>query len=86
MDEHALRELIGEVKAGRLSRRAWLRMMIGLGVTAPMAAQMLASTASRAQPKAPGFTPTRRGGGGNTLGRLSLDRRVLAPTGLNTAP
>ena len=39
-------------------------MMVGLGLTAPMAAQMLASAGvAHAQAK-PAFTPTRRGGGG----------------------
>ena len=65
MDEHGLRELITQVKAGRLSRRGFVQMMVGLGLTAPMAAQMLnAAGVAQAQPKAPGFTPTRRGGGG----------------------
>jgi len=66
MDERALRELISDVKAGRLSRRAFVQTMIGLGLTAPLAAQMLASAGvAHAQPKAPaGPAPTRRGGGG----------------------
>jgi peptide/nickel transport system substrate-binding protein len=39
--------------------------MVGLGVTAPLAAQMLESAGlAHAQPKAATFTPTRRGGGG----------------------
>ena len=65
MDHHALHELIAHVKAGRLGRRAFVRTMVGLGLTAPMAAQMLASAGvARAQSKAPAFTPTKRGGGG----------------------
>ena len=66
MDEHALRELISDVKAGRLSRRTFVQTMIGLGLTAPLAAQMLASAGvAQAQPKAPvASAPTRRGGGG----------------------
>ncbi|HET8530737.1 MAG TPA: ABC transporter substrate-binding protein, partial [Methylomirabilota bacterium] len=65
MDHHALHELIAHVKAGRLGRRAFVQMMVGLGLTAPMAAQMLASAGmAAAQPKAPAFTPTKRGGGG----------------------
>ena len=43
MDEHALREMIEDVRAGRLSRRRFVRTMIGLGLTAPLAAQMLAA-------------------------------------------
>jgi peptide/nickel transport system substrate-binding protein len=66
MDERALRELISDVKAGRLSRRTFVQTVIGLGLTAPLAAQMLASAGvAHAQPKAPaGPAPTRRGGGG----------------------
>ena len=66
MDEHALREMISDVKAGRLSRRTFVQTMIGLGLTAPLAAQMLASAGvANAQPKAPaGPAPIRRGGGG----------------------
>jgi peptide/nickel transport system substrate-binding protein len=65
MDERGLRELIEDVRARRLSRRRFVQMMVGLGLTAPMAAQMLsASGGAQAQPKASGFTPTRRGGGG----------------------
>jgi peptide/nickel transport system substrate-binding protein len=64
MDEFALRKVIQEVKAGRLSRRRFIHTMLGLGLTAPMAAQMLAASGVHAQPKAPTFTPTRRGGGG----------------------
>ena len=41
MDEKALRGLIGEVKNGKLSRRSFVQRMVALGLTAPMAAQML---------------------------------------------
>ena len=79
MDDHALRELIRQVTTGALSRRRLVQTMIGLGLTAPMAAQMLAIGGSaHAQPRTPAFTPTRRGGGGQL--------RVLwwqAPTLLN---
>ena len=64
MDERELRSLIGQVKDGRLSRRAFVRMMVGVGLTAPLAAQMLASAGvAQAQPKQP-YKPTKRGGGG----------------------
>ena len=64
MEEQELRALIGEVKAGTLSRRHFVQTMVALGLTAPMAAQMLASAGvAQAQPK-PTFTPTKRGGGG----------------------
>jgi peptide/nickel transport system substrate-binding protein len=64
MDEQALRRLLNEVKAGRVSRRAFVQTMVGLGLTAPLAAQMLASAGiAHAQPK-PMAGPTKRGGGG----------------------
>jgi peptide/nickel transport system substrate-binding protein len=64
MDEREIRSLVDDVKAGRLSRRRFVQTMVGLGLTAPMAAQILGAAGAQAQPKAPVFTPTRRGGGG----------------------
>ena len=64
MDEQAIRSLIQDVKAGRLSRRRFVQTMVGLGLTAPLAAQLLSAAGVQAQPKAPEFTPTKLGGGG----------------------
>src|ERR1700675_4984739 len=65
MDERGLRELIEDVRAKRLSRRHFVHILVGLGLTAPMAAQMLtAAGVAQAQPKNPVFTPSKRGGGG----------------------
>src|SRR5712691_11843413 len=65
MDEQGLRRLIEDVRAKRLSRRRFVQMMVGLGLTAPMAAHMLTSAGvAQVQPKNPVFTPTKRGGGG----------------------
>src|SRR5947208_12423154 len=64
MDERELRTLIDEVTSGRLSRRRFVQTMVGLGLTAPLAAQMLASAGmAQAQPKW-SVNPTKRGGGG----------------------
>lgn len=64
MEEQELRALIGAVKAGTLSRRHFVQTMVALGLTAPLAAQMLASAGvAQAQPRWT-FTPTKRGGGG----------------------
>ncbi len=64
MDEHGLRELVGRVQAGRLSRRRFVQTMVGLGLGAPMAAQMLASAGvAHAQAKW-STNPGKRGGGG----------------------
>jgi len=64
MDEQTLREWITHVQHGRLSRRLFVHTLMGLGLTGPLAAQLLAPGAAHAQPRAVGFTPTRRGGGG----------------------
>ena len=64
MEERELRSLIVQVKAGALSRRRFVQMMVALGLTAPMAGQMLASAGvAQAQGKL-AYKPTKRGGGG----------------------
>ncbi len=60
MNEQQLRRLLALVKAGKLSRRAFVHRMIGLGLTAPLAGQMLAyAGVAQAQDKS-----TKRGSGG----------------------
>jgi peptide/nickel transport system substrate-binding protein len=64
MDERELKTLLDEVKSGRLSRRRFVQTVVGLGLTAPMAAHMLASAGvARGETKWT-FNPTKRGGGG----------------------
>ena len=65
MDERDLRGLIGQVKDGRLSRRAFVQRMVAVGLTAPMAGLMLAGNgvAMAADIRA-GYKPTKAGGGG----------------------
>ena len=64
MQERELRAMIDEVKSGRLSRRSFVQTMVGLGLTAPLAAQMLTSAGvAQAQGKLT-YKPTKRGGGG----------------------
>jgi peptide/nickel transport system substrate-binding protein len=68
MIEGALRELIGQVRRGVVSRRQFMETMLALGVTAPLAAQALSAGGAEAQRPAlaqPAFVPTRRGGGGD---------------------
>jgi peptide/nickel transport system substrate-binding protein len=66
MDEKALRTLITDVKDGRLSRRSFVHKMVALGLTGPMAAQMLTWSGVPAAAASEKFTykPTKRGGGG----------------------
>src|SRR6185436_10891565 len=64
MNERELRRLIGEVKVGKLSRRSFAQRMLAVGLTAPMATQLLAiGGVAHAQPKST-YKPTKRGGGG----------------------
>src|SRR5690349_16665465 len=64
MNERELRGLIANVKAGRLSRRGFVRRMVAVGLTAPMATQLLAiGGVAMAQSKST-YKPTKRGGGG----------------------
>lgn len=65
MTEDQLRELIGRVKRGSLSRRGFVRRMAAVGFTAPMATQLLAiaGAAPAAAQSVPPYRPTRRGGG-----------------------
>jgi peptide/nickel transport system substrate-binding protein len=66
MNERQLRSLVNKVKAGKLSRRAFITRMVALGLTAPLAAQMLNSVGvAQAQTVAKHvYKPTKRGGGG----------------------
>jgi peptide/nickel transport system substrate-binding protein len=64
MNEQDLRDLIASVKSGRVSRRAFVHRMVGLGLTAPFATRLLAhagvaQTAAQAE-----YKPTKAGGGG----------------------
>ena len=63
-DERGLRELIAGVKAGRMSRRAFVRKMVGLGLTAPLATQMLAHAGLAQTAPRTDYKPTKAGGGG----------------------
>ncbi|HEY7580331.1 MAG TPA: peptide ABC transporter substrate-binding protein [Acetobacteraceae bacterium] len=64
MNEQDLRGLIEDVRRGKLSRRGFTRMMVGLGLTAPMATQMLAFSGVAVAAEQPVYKPTKRGGGG----------------------
>jgi peptide/nickel transport system substrate-binding protein len=63
MRERELRELIAAVKAGRVSRRTFTRRMVGLGLTAPFASQLLAHAGLPQSPAPVAYKPTRAGGG-----------------------
>ncbi|MFB9265374.1 peptide ABC transporter substrate-binding protein [Bradyrhizobium erythrophlei] len=64
MNERELRSLIAGVKAGRLSRRAFVQRMIAVGLTAPMASMMLSQSGVAMAESAIPYKPTKAGGGG----------------------
>jgi peptide/nickel transport system substrate-binding protein len=63
MDEYRIRELVGEVGRGRLSRRSFVRALVASGLTLPMAGTLLMN-AGIASAAARDYKPRRRGGGG----------------------
>src|SRR5271167_4626194 len=64
MTEHELRKLMASVKAGRMSRRAFVRKMVGFGLTAPLATQLLAHAGLAQTAPRTDYKPTKAGGGG----------------------
>src|SRR6516165_3122078 len=65
MNERELRGLIDQVKAGGLSRRGFVRRMVAVGLTAPMATQLLAYAGVAMAQSPSTYKPTKRGGGGH---------------------
>lgn len=65
MNEQDLWRLMRRVRDGRMSRRAFVRRMAAVGLTAPMATQLLAfaGVSPAAAQSVPEYKPTRRGGG-----------------------
>lgn len=64
MEAHELHAIIDRVKRGNLSRRTFVQRLVALGLSAPMATQLLAiGGVARAQP-AFTYKPTKAGGGG----------------------
>src|SRR5215831_18534797 len=78
MNEQDLRDLVAAVKAGRVPRRAFIRRMVGAGLTAPFATRLLAAFGMAQAATPPEYKPTKAGGGG-TLTTLFWQ----APTLLN---
>ncbi|MBV8406257.1 MAG: peptide ABC transporter substrate-binding protein [Alphaproteobacteria bacterium] len=64
MEERKLRGLIERVKSGSLSRRGFVRRLAMVGLTAPMATQLLAHAGVAMAQSKPDYKPTKRGGGG----------------------
>ena len=64
MDENGLRGLIEQVREQGISRKDFIRKMIGYGLTVPMASQLLMSSGIAMAQTASTYKPTKRGGGG----------------------
>jgi peptide/nickel transport system substrate-binding protein len=64
MNERELRGLIDQVKTGGLSRRGFVRKMMAVGLTAPLATQLLAISGVAMAQSPTTYKPTKRGGGG----------------------
>src|SRR5262249_9141080 len=64
MDQHEIRELFAAAKAGRVSRRAAMRRLVGLGLTAPFAAMLLSRAGLAQAPAKFDYKPAKAGGGG----------------------
>jgi peptide/nickel transport system substrate-binding protein len=64
MNADELQAMIGRVQDGRLSRRGFISHLVALGLTAPMATQLLAIGGVAHAQTAPKYKPTKAGGGG----------------------
>jgi peptide/nickel transport system substrate-binding protein len=64
MNEHDIRDLIEGVKAGAVSRRDFIRKMVAVGLTAPIATQILMHSGVAIAQSKPIYKPTKAGGGG----------------------
>jgi peptide/nickel transport system substrate-binding protein len=64
MTENELRQLIEAVRRGELPRRGFIRRMVGLGLTAPVAGMLLLHAGVANAQAGPAYKPTKRGGGG----------------------
>ncbi|MEI6203982.1 MAG: peptide ABC transporter substrate-binding protein [Enhydrobacter sp.] len=64
MNERDIRGLVDRVKSGGLSRRGFVKRMAAVGLTAPMATQILMASGVAMAQSTPVYKPTKRGGGG----------------------
>ena len=64
MTERGLRGLIESVRKGTLTRREFVGTLLGLGIAAPIAGQLLMHAGIAQAQAASSYKPTKRGGGG----------------------
>ncbi|HUA54337.1 MAG TPA: peptide ABC transporter substrate-binding protein [Candidatus Sulfotelmatobacter sp.] len=79
MQERELRALIAQVKDGKLSRRDFVRRMVAVGLTAPMAGLMLNHAGVAWAQAAFTYKPTKAGGGGSLKTLLWQAPTLLQP-------
>ncbi|MFZ4651714.1 MAG: peptide ABC transporter substrate-binding protein [Rubrivivax sp.] len=64
MKAKQIRQLVEDVREGKLPRRSFIQKMVGAGLTAPMASMMLMHYGVANAQSAITYKPTKRGGGG----------------------
>ncbi len=64
MQEHEIRDLVTQVRTGRLPRRAFVQHMLAVGLSAPMAGMILAHNGIAFAQTPFAYKPTKAGGGG----------------------
>ena len=64
MNEREIQGLIDQVRDNSVTRKQFIRQMVGVGLTVPMAAQMLLTSGLAQAQTASTYKPTKRGGGG----------------------
>ncbi len=64
MNEQQIRDLVEDVREGRLARRSFIQKMVAVGLTAPTASMMLMHYGVAQAQSNFTYKPTRRGGGG----------------------
>ena len=64
MQEREIKRLIEQVRCGKLARRGFIRKLVGVGLSAPMASMLLLHAGVAQGQTALPYKPTKRGGGG----------------------
>ena len=85
MQEREIRQLIEEVREGKLPRRGFIQQMVGLGLTAPMAGMMLMHYGVASAQTIPAYRPTEATGQAHGERQLA-PATALIGHGLTAAP
>ena len=64
MNEIDINSLIDKVRGQEMTRQQFIRRMVGVGLSVPMAAQMLLTSGLAQAQTSSSYKPTKRGGGG----------------------